>query len=143
MKIHSDPTAKGMSFLKTIAGQHGVCVGGSYDDARVTKQLHRAGFIEIRNLPSGTAMWQLTCLGASIMDRNRCHNGNRTMASEVKGYAEGHSNITTQFTVWCGGCAEGDQVTAKNRRKAGFVWREVGWRFTKDRGWLCQKCRTA
>lgn len=49
-------------------------------------------------------------------------------------------NITTQKTIWCGEetCSVWDQLSYQ--KGLAQVWRRLGWRRTRDRGWICPDC---
>ncbi|ASS66239.1 hypothetical protein [Paenibacillus sp. RUD330] len=54
--------------------------------------------------------------------------------TEYKGW------ISRDFTVWCGGCTEWQQVSTRRETDAAKEFRVHGWKLTKHRGWLCPNC---
>ena len=50
--------------------------------------------------------------------------------------------ITREFTVWCADpCSIWVQTSeAESVSEAGRVFRKMGWRRTRARGWLCPRC---
>jgi len=66
-KTNSKPSANGIKFLTKIAKQNGVLCGGSYDDARVSKALRRAGLIVVEWSASGGAFHMLTDAGRAAL----------------------------------------------------------------------------
>lgn len=48
--------------------------------------------------------------------------------------------ITSEFTIWCGGCSAWDQQSEPRRIDAIAGWRAAGWRRRRADGWLCPAC---
>lgn len=48
--------------------------------------------------------------------------------------------ISRQHTVFCGVCGNWDREESELKSKCIKVWKKLGWKLTKDRGWLCPNC---
>jgi hypothetical protein len=48
-------------------------------------------------------------------------------------------DITTEYTVWCGGCNHWEQFPHPNKRTAEKRWRKEGWRI-RGKDTLCPEC---
>jgi hypothetical protein len=47
-------------------------------------------------------------------------------------------SISTEYTVWCGLCAEWEQFAClRSKAQAAAEARREGWRHTKENGWIC------
>lgn len=53
---------------------------------------------------------------------------------DFKGY------ISRQHTVWCGECGNWEQADEHLAKNAQIRFRRLGWRKTKEQGWLCPGC---
>ncbi len=53
---------------------------------------------------------------------------------EVKG------EISIEHTVWCGICMNWEQAAEPTKRLMGIFARSRGWKYTKEKGWVCPKC---
>jgi hypothetical protein len=49
--------------------------------------------------------------------------------------------INKQYTVWCGCCPVWDQLSAINKAIATKEFKKAGWKYTKEKGWLCKVCK--
>ncbi len=61
-------TPNGLSFLVKVYKQGGVLVGGSYDDARISRKLHKDGYVIAEIASSGSSFWVLTKRGVLAAD---------------------------------------------------------------------------
>lgn len=59
-------------------------------------------------------------------------------STNVSGIEKGY--ISTEKTVWCGGCNEWRQDSANTNAQMARIANEIGWRKTKEFGWLCPDC---
>ena len=48
--------------------------------------------------------------------------------------------IRAYYTVWCGSCDEFRELGGKTIRACGTEAKKLGWRNTRERGWLCPEC---
>lgn len=49
--------------------------------------------------------------------------------------------ISREHTMWCGLCCHWDQVAEHYMRSAIKYFRDMGWKKTKENGWVCPKCQ--
>jgi hypothetical protein len=48
--------------------------------------------------------------------------------------------ISRQYTAWCGGCGNWEQVDEELKSAALKRLVKRGWRQTKENGWVCPRC---
>lgn len=48
--------------------------------------------------------------------------------------------ITREHTVWCGVCGNWHQIADERKRVCIRQFRKMGWKNTRDRGWVCNRC---
>lgn len=49
--------------------------------------------------------------------------------------------IKIEFTAWCATCLNWERVTtAANKRRSAFLFRKMGWQYTRRMGWVCPHC---
>ena len=49
--------------------------------------------------------------------------------------------ISTEHTVWCGGCTEWRSESSRTKTIMAKMMRREGWICTKNHGWLCPECK--
>lgn len=59
----------------------------------------------------------------------------------VKRRTEEPGEITRTYTVWCGiNCEEDTDYCSETMLRAAKEFRRIGWRKTKQYGWICGRC---
>ena len=68
MSTQKPLTAPAIAFLRVVRSRKGVGVGGSYDDLRISRALHRRGLLTIEESAAGSSYWVLTETGKAVID---------------------------------------------------------------------------